>query len=211
MPQVEVTFDIDANGILNVSAKDMATNKEQKITITASTGLSKEEAEKMQKEADSHSPKTSAELAEVEARNRLDHLVYQTEKLIRENREKLGESEVKAAEEAIEEARRALSDGGLDRLNAAAESLTKASHKIAETMYKSQQSAARECIRGPEPVRREREVQAPARQTRCIRRVDRGMSSTPSLSMSTSPRSRTKKRKNEIASGGRILFFFLVE
>ncbi len=142
MPQVEVTFDIDANGILNVSAKDMATQKEQKITITASTGLSKEEAERMRKEADTHSSEDKARLSEVEARNRLDSLVYQTEKLIKENREKLAEPDVKAAEEAIEEARRALTEGGLDRLNAAAESLTKASHKIAETMYKAQQASA---------------------------------------------------------------------
>src|SRR4029077_12919291 len=142
MPQVEVTFDIDANGILNVSAKDTATNKEQKITITASTGLSKEEAERMKKEADVHSAEDKTRLAEVEARNRLDNLVYQTEKLVKENREKLGEADVKAAEGAIEEARRALNEGGLDRLNAAAENLTKASHTIAETMYKAQQASA---------------------------------------------------------------------
>ncbi|MGH9726050.1 MAG: Hsp70 family protein, partial [Candidatus Acidiferrales bacterium] len=141
MPQVEVTFDIDANGILNVSAKDTATNKEQKITITASTGLSKEEAERMKKEADSHASEDKSRLSEVEARNRLDGLVYGTEKLIKENREKLGEAEVKAAEDAIEEARKALSEGGLEKLNAAAEVLTKASHAIAETMYKAQQSA----------------------------------------------------------------------
>jgi molecular chaperone DnaK len=142
MPQVEVTFDIDANGILNVSAKDTATNKEQKITITASTGLSKDEAERMKKEADSHAAEDKARLSEVEARNRLDNLVYQTEKLIKENREKLAEPDVKAAEEAIEESRRALSEGGLDRLNAAADALTKASHQIAEALYKSQPSTA---------------------------------------------------------------------
>jgi molecular chaperone DnaK len=142
VPQVEVTFDIDANGILNVSAKDRATNKEQKITITASTGLSKEEAERMKKEADSHAAEDKARLSEVEARNRLDNLVYGTEKLIKENRDKLAEADVKAAEEAIEEARRALSEGGGDRLNTAAENLTRASHRIAETMYKAQQSAA---------------------------------------------------------------------
>ena len=142
VPQVEVTFDIDANGILNVSAKDMATNKEQKITITASTGLSKEEAERMKKEADAHAAEDKARLSEVEARNRLDNLVYQTEKLVKENREKLGEADAKSAEEAIEEARRALNEGGLDRLNAAAEKLTKISHTIAETMYKSQQASA---------------------------------------------------------------------
>jgi len=142
IPQVEVTFDIDANGILNVSAKDTATNKEQKITITASTGLSKEESERMKKEADSHAAEDKARLSEVEARNRLDNLVYQTEKLIKENREKLAEPDIKAVEEGIEESRRALSEGGLDKLNAAAESLTKASHRIAESLYKSQQTAA---------------------------------------------------------------------
>ena len=142
MPQVEVTFDIDANGILNVSAKDTATNKEQKITITASTGLSKDEAERMKKEADSHASEDKARLSEVEARNRLDNLVYQTEKLIKENREKLAEPDIKTAEEAIEEARRALSEGGLEKLNGAADSLTKASHRIAEELYKTQQTAA---------------------------------------------------------------------
>jgi molecular chaperone DnaK len=142
VPQVEVTFDIDANGILNVSAKDRATNKEQKITITASTGLSKDEAERMKKEADSHSAEDKARLSEVEARNRLDNLVYGTEKLIKENRDKLAEADVKAAEEALEEARRALSEGGADKLNTAAENLTKASHRIAESMYRAQQAAA---------------------------------------------------------------------
>jgi molecular chaperone DnaK len=142
VPQVEVTFDIDANGILNVSAKDTATNKEQKITITASTGLSKEEAERMKKEADSHAAEDKARLSEVEARNRLDNLVYQTEKLVKENREKLAEADVKAAEEAIEESRRALTDGGLEKLNAAVDNLTKASHRIAESLYKAGQAAA---------------------------------------------------------------------
>jgi molecular chaperone DnaK len=142
VPQVEVTFDIDANGILNVSAKDTATNKEQKITITASTGLSKDEAERMRKEAEAHSAEDKTRLAEVEARNRLDNLVYQTEKVIKDNREKLAEADVKTAEEAIEEAKKSLNEGGLDRLNSAAEALTKASHRIAETLYKAQQSAA---------------------------------------------------------------------
>ena len=123
MPQIEVTFDIDANGILNVSAKDTATNKEQKITITASTGLSKEEAERMQKEADAHAAEDKARLAEVEARNRLDNLVYQMEKLIKENREKLAEADVKAVEEAIEEARRALTEAASRSMNAADEKL----------------------------------------------------------------------------------------
>jgi molecular chaperone DnaK len=141
MPQIEVTFDIDANGILNVSAKDTATNKEQKITITASSGLTKEEAEKMRKDAEAHEAEDKTRLSEVEARNRLDSLVYQTEKLIKENREKLAEPDVKAVEEAIEESRRALTEGGLDKLNAATETLTKASHRIAESLYKAQQAA----------------------------------------------------------------------
>ena len=141
LPQVEVTFDIDANGILNVSAKDMATNKEQKITITASTGLSKDEAERMKKEAESHASEDKDRLAEVESRNRLDNLVYQTEKLIKENREKLAEADVKAAEEALEEGKRAVNEGGLEKLNAAVDNLTKASHRIAESLYKAQSAA----------------------------------------------------------------------
>ena len=141
LPQIEVTFDIDANGILNVSAKDMATNKEQKITITASTGLSKEEAERMRKEAESHSDEDKAKIAEAEARNRCDNLAYQTEKLIKENREKLAEADVKAAESAIEAARRAVSEGGTEKMNSAAEELTKASHKLAEALYRATQAA----------------------------------------------------------------------
>src|SRR6202167_3067626 len=93
LPQVEVTFDIDANGILNVSAKDHATNKDQKITITASSGLSKEEAERMRTEAESHAEEDKKKLAEIEARNHCDTAVYQAEKLIRENREKLGDAD----------------------------------------------------------------------------------------------------------------------
>jgi len=141
LPQIEVTFDIDANGILNVSAKDTATNKEQKITITASTGLSKDEAERMKKEAESHAAEDKERLSEVEARNKLDSLIYQGEKLIKENREKLADSDVKAAEAAIEEARHALNEGGASKLNAASDSLTKALHRIGETLYKAQQAA----------------------------------------------------------------------
>src|SRR5689334_6426260 len=141
LPQVEVTFDIDANGILNVSAKDTATNKEQKITITSSTGLTKDEADRLAKEAEAHASEDKQRVAEVDARNRLDNMVYQTEKLIKENREKLSDADAKAAEEAIEEGRSALSEGKLDRLNSAIEGLTKASHRIAETLYKTQQAA----------------------------------------------------------------------
>jgi molecular chaperone DnaK len=141
MPQVEVTFDIDANGILNVSAKDLATNKEQKITITGSTGLSKDEAEKMRTEAESHAEEDRKKLAEVEARNSLDSRVYQMEKLIRENRDKVPEEDAKAVEAAIEKAKSALAGGGLEAMQSAAQELEAASHKVAEVMYKATAAA----------------------------------------------------------------------
>ncbi len=140
-PQIEVTFDIDANGILNVSAKDKATNKEQKITITASTGLTKEEAEKMRVEAESHSEDDRRRMEEVEARNSLDGIVYQAEKMLRENREKIAEADVKKAEEAIEDAKKAVNEGGVPRLRAAKENVERSLHKIAEELYKTTQAA----------------------------------------------------------------------
>ncbi len=144
VPQVEVTFDIDANGILNVSAKDKATNKEQKITITASTGLSKEEAEKMRTEAESHAEDDRKRMEEVEARNRLDGIIYQAEKTIRENRDKLPEGDVKQAEEALEDAKKAINEGGVPRLRSAAENVEKSLHKMAEELYKKSQAAGAE-------------------------------------------------------------------
>ncbi|MFI5094259.1 MAG: molecular chaperone DnaK [Candidatus Acidiferrales bacterium] len=141
-PQIEVTFDIDANGILNVSAKDKATNKEQKITITASSGLTKEEAEKMRAEAESHSEDDRRRMEEVESRNRLDGIMYQAEKMIRENREKIAESDVKTAEDAIEEAKKAIAEGGTARLRSATENLEKSLHKIAEILYKANEAAS---------------------------------------------------------------------
>src|SRR6266436_5427907 len=140
-PQIEVTFDIDANGILNVSAKDKATNKEQKITITASSGLTKEEAEKMKTEAEAHSEDDRRRMEEVEARNRLDGILYQSEKMLRENREKIAEADVKKAEEAIEEAKKAVNEGGVPRLRAAKENVERSLHKIAEELYKTTQAA----------------------------------------------------------------------
>jgi molecular chaperone DnaK len=141
MPQIEVTFDIDANGILNVSAKDHATNKEQKITITASTGLSKEEAEKMRNEAESHAEDDRQKLAEVEARNVLDNRVYQVEKLIKENREKLSEADIKPLEEAVEKGKSALTSGALAGMQSAAQELEAASHKVAEVLYRTSAAA----------------------------------------------------------------------
>jgi molecular chaperone DnaK len=140
LPQVEVTFDIDANGILNVSAKDRATNKEQKITITASTGLSKEEAEKMRSDAEAHAEEDKKKLAEIEARNVLDNRVYQVEKLIADNRDKLSESDTKPVEEAVAAAKSALAGGILEQIQSATQQLETASHKLAEVLYKTAQA-----------------------------------------------------------------------
>jgi molecular chaperone DnaK len=141
IPQVEVTFDIDANGILNVSAKDMATKKEQKITITSSTGLTKEEAERMRHEAESHADEDRKRLEEIEVRNQCDAAVYQTEKLLRENRDKVSESDAKAVEEAVEACKKAMADGGVDNIKKATEQLQHATHALAEAMYKANAAA----------------------------------------------------------------------
>src|SRR4030081_1489155 len=140
-PQIEVTFDIDANGILNVSAKDKATNKEQKITITASSGLTKEEAEKMRVEAESHAEDDRRRMEEVEGRNRPHGILYQAEKLVRENRDKIAEADVKSAEEAVDDAKKAMNDGGTARLRSATENVERTLHKIAEELYKTSQAA----------------------------------------------------------------------
>jgi molecular chaperone DnaK len=137
LPQIEVTFDIDANGILNVSAKDMATNKEQKITITASTGLSKEEAGRMRSEAESHAEEDRRRLAEIEARNQCDARVYQVEKLLRENREKLSEADIKTVEEALERCKRAMAGDQIDEIKSATEALERSTHRIAEVLYRT--------------------------------------------------------------------------
>src|SRR6187397_240237 len=116
VPQIEVTFDIDANGIVNVSAKDRGTGKTQNITITASSGLSKDEVEKMVREAQSHADEDKARREEIEARNQADSLIYQTEKTIQDNKDKLPEDAVKEATEAVEAARKAVQDGGKERI-----------------------------------------------------------------------------------------------
>jgi molecular chaperone DnaK len=137
VPQIEVTFDIDANGIVNVSAKDLGTGKEQKITITSSSGLSKDDINKMVKEADAHADEDKRKREEIEARNRADSLVYQTEKMLNENRAKLSESDAKSVEAAIADCKKALEGSDITAINRAADALTQASHKVAEAMYKS--------------------------------------------------------------------------
>lgn len=137
MPQVEVTFDIDANGILNVSAKDKATSKEQKITITSSSGLSQEEIEKMAKDAEAHTADDQKRRDEVEARNRADAMLYSTEKTLNEHRDKISDEDAATIEAAIEDTKKATQSGSADEINQAVEKLTTASHKLAEAMYKA--------------------------------------------------------------------------
>jgi molecular chaperone DnaK len=146
VPQVEVTFDIDANGILNVSAKDMATGKHQAITITASSGLAKDEVENMVKEAEAHSEEDKRRRQEVELRNQADALVYNTEKTLNEHREKIPVSEVNAIESAIKEAKEAIASGDMGRIREKMELLTKASHHLAEIMY--QQTSSKQKTEG---------------------------------------------------------------
>ncbi len=142
VPQIEVTFDIDANGILNVTAKDTATNKDQKITITSSTGLSKDEVERMAKEADAHASEDKEKREEIEARNGLDSMVYNIEKMLKENGDKVSGQEKSDVESALAEAKTALAGTpGAAGLNAAKDKLTTASHKLAEAMYKANAAA----------------------------------------------------------------------
>jgi molecular chaperone DnaK len=137
IPQVEVTFDIDANGIMNVTAKDKATNNEQKITITSSSGLSKDEVDKMARDAESHAGEDRKKKEEIESRNRADAMVYNIEKMLKEHRDKVSASDAKAVEDALEETKKAMQEGGIDRINQATSKLETASHKLAEAMYKS--------------------------------------------------------------------------
>jgi len=148
VPQVEVTFDIDANGIVNVSAKDLGTNKEQKITITSSSGLTKDEIQKMSKDAEAHSEEDRKYREEVEAKNKADGLVYATEKTLKENRDKISEADAKSLEAALEDCRRAISEGGAERINRAVDQLNSAAHKLADVLY---QQAASQSGGGPAP------------------------------------------------------------
>ena len=136
-----MTFDIDANGILNVSAKDNATGKQQNITITASSGLTKEEVERMVKDSEANAAEDAKRKEEIEVRNHTDSLVYSTERTLGEHGAKLAEADRKAVDEALAEAREALKSEDLDRMKRAQEGLTKASHKLAEIMYREAQSA----------------------------------------------------------------------
>jgi len=142
VPQIEVTFDIDANGIVNVSAKDLGTGREQKITITASSGLTKEEIDKMMKDAEAHASEDEKRKAAIEARNKLDGLVYSVEKSLNENKEKLDATAVAEIESAISDAKSALGGEDVDAMNKAHDRLMQSSHKLAEVLYTSTAGSA---------------------------------------------------------------------
>jgi molecular chaperone DnaK len=135
VPQVEVTFDIDANSILNVSARDKATGKEQKITITASSTLTKEDIDRMVREAEANAAEDTRRKQEIETRNQADSLVYSTERTLAEHGSKLSEADRKAVDEALAETKEALKGEDVERIRQAQDRLTRASHKLAEVMY----------------------------------------------------------------------------
>ena len=136
LPQIEVAFDIDANGIVNVSAKDRGTGRSQAITITSSSGLAKDEVERMVADAQAHAEEDRSKQEEIEARNRADGLIYQTEKTLRDNHDKLSQEDKAPAEAAMHEVRKALEQGGRESLEKAVEELTRAAHRLAEALYR---------------------------------------------------------------------------
>lgn len=142
VPQIEVTFDIDANGIVSVKAKDLGTSKEQAITITGSGGLDKDEVNRMVHDSQEHAKEDAERRKAVETRNQLDSLIYQTEKTLREHRDNLDAADVSAVEKALEEGREALKGDDVPAMERARDSITQSSHKLAEAMYK--QSAGSE-------------------------------------------------------------------
>jgi molecular chaperone DnaK len=146
VPQVEVTFDIDANGIVHVNAKDLGTGKEQSIRITASSGLSESEIKQMVKDAEAHAEEDKKKKERIEARNHLDTLIYSTEKSLKDHRSDVDEAAAKNIDEALEKAKKAMEGDDVDAIKAAQEELTQASHKLAEAMYarvaKEQQGAS---------------------------------------------------------------------
>jgi molecular chaperone DnaK len=139
MPQIEVTFDIDANGIVNVSAKDMGTGKEQKITITASSGLNRDEVDRLVKEAEVHSEEDKRRREVIDARNQADSLAYQVEKVLNENRDKLPGDDARRIEAAINSVRETAKGEDLDAIRRGIDELQRASHAMAEHLYRQSQ------------------------------------------------------------------------
>ena len=149
VPQIEVTFDIDANGILHVSAKDRGTGTEQKIQITSSSGLNEDEINRMVDEAQTHATDDAAKRQEIETRNKLDGLVYSTEKLLDDNKVKLSDGDTAPVRAAIEESRAALEGTDPAAMEAAYERLTQASHQLAATLYQASTDAGETAGGGP--------------------------------------------------------------
>jgi molecular chaperone DnaK len=150
MPQIEVSFDIDANGILSVAAKDKGTNKEQSIRIEASSGLSQDEIEQMQKDAEANAEADKARRAQVDKRNEADQLVYATEKSLKEHGDKLGDEDKKPLEAALAETKKALEGEDAAAIDAAVTKLQEASHKLAQAIYAEQGTGPQGQPQGPQ-------------------------------------------------------------
>jgi molecular chaperone DnaK len=148
VPQIEVTFDIDANGIVNVSAKDLGTGKEQKITVTGATGLTQEEIDQMIKEAETHAEEDKRKREEAEIRNNADSLAYQTERSLKEHGDKLSTEDKKQIETALSEVKEALKGQDIERIKKASENLMQSSHKLAQIIYAQAQEQAKQQAAG---------------------------------------------------------------
>jgi molecular chaperone DnaK len=148
VPQIEVTFDIDANGIVNVSAKDLGTGKEQKITVTGATGLTQEEIDQMIKEAEAHAEEDKRKREEAEIRNNADSLAYQTERSLKEHGDKLSAEDKKQIETALSEVKEALKGQDIERIKKASENLMQSSHKLAQIIYAQAQQQAKQQAAG---------------------------------------------------------------
>jgi molecular chaperone DnaK len=148
MPQVEVTFDIDANGILHVSARDKATGKESKITIKANSGLSEAEIQQMVKDAEAHAAEDKKALELIGARNQLDNLIHSVKKTVKDHGDKLSDDEKSKIDSALKEAEEAVKTDDKDRIEAKSQALGEASHKLAEKMYAEQQAQGQEPSQG---------------------------------------------------------------
>ena len=206
MPQIEVTFDIDANSILNVSARDKATGKQQNITITASSTLTKDEIERMVKDAEANAADDAKRKQEIEVRNQTDSLVYSTERTLAEHGSKLAEADRKAIEDALAETKEALKGEDLERMKQAQETLTKAAHKLAEVMYQEAQQAAGRagCEPGPTKTARSQGRRSRRRRVRGPGREEVGeWCGETTTRFSESPRPRGRARSARRTSGSR--------
>jgi molecular chaperone DnaK len=152
VPKIEVTFDIDANGIVNVTAKDSATGKEQRITITGTTSLGKDDVERMVQEAEQYASQDKERLEEVETRNKAEGLVYQMDKQLKEHGDKLPAADKGAVEGALEELRKALQGTDISLIREKTDVLTQASYKLAEHMYKDAGAAGADGQAGFDPT-----------------------------------------------------------